>query len=259
MDAYYIKKLQNRAINKAINGLVLARRRDGMIQKNSYSSILDALHKIRVNITRDALYKCIDQGIKNQTPVEVLDYKTITHFSSITNKDYNDVNHFSKKSTTMTSCNSLPSTMFTLESKAASTLKGRPKGSTNEKKQKDKMSYDACLESICNDYVSEMENNKAFKRCCPRNFLDRLIKEKKEEYNVSNNISLGTICSQVWCSNHNAKHHGTKSPLDQAEDKMVTVCIQIGKIQQPLSVKEGIALMNSFISGTHLEKVVVSN
>ncbi len=72
MDEGYIKKLQNGAINQAVNDLVLARKRDGMIQKNAYSSILDALHKIGVNITRDALYKCIGQGIKNQHQLKFL-------------------------------------------------------------------------------------------------------------------------------------------------------------------------------------------
>ncbi len=132
-----------------------------------------------MNIIRGAFYKRVEQGIKNQTQVEVLGYETMTHLSSITNEDYNDVNHFSEKYTTMTSCNSLPSSVFTLECKVASTLKGQPKGSTNEKKQKDKMNYDSCLESIHNDYVSELENKKAFKCHCSRNLLYRLIKEKK--------------------------------------------------------------------------------
>ncbi len=132
MDGDYIKKLHNGAINQAINDLVLAKRRDGMIQKNGYLSVLDALHKIGVNITRDALYKRVEREIKNQKPVEVVGYETMTHLSSITNEDCNDANHFSEKSTTKTSCNSLPSSV---ESKAASTVKGQPKGSTNEKKR----------------------------------------------------------------------------------------------------------------------------
>ncbi len=36
----------------------------------------------------------------------------------------------------------------------------------------------------------------------------------------------------------------------------MTICIQLGKIRQPLSVKEGITLMNSSIGGTHLGKNV---
>ncbi len=37
---------------------------------------------------------------------------------------------------------------------------------------------------------------------------------------------------------------------------MVTICIQMGKIRQPLSVREGIELMNSLMRGTHYEKNV---
>ena len=54
--------------------------------------------------------------------------------------------------------------------------------------------YDACVKSISNDYASALEDCKATQRC-GRKFLDTLIKEKKEEYNVGDNISSGTICS----------------------------------------------------------------
>ncbi len=67
---------------------------------------------------------------------------------------------------------------------------------------------------------------------------------------------MGTMCSRVLQVNHGPKHHGTNSPLNQAEEELVTICIQMGKIRQPLSVKEGIDLMNSLMRGTHFEKNV---
>ncbi len=74
--------------------------------KNTYSSTLDAFHKIGVNISRDAFYKCVEQEIKNQTPVEVISYEMMTNLSSITEDDYNVMNHFFyEKSTTETSRN----------------------------------------------------------------------------------------------------------------------------------------------------------
>ncbi len=39
---------------------------------------------------------------------------------------------------------------------------------------------------------------------------------------------------------------------------MVTICIQMGKIRQPLSVREGIELMNSLMRGTHYESMLQS-
>lgn len=51
------------------------------------------------------------------------------------------------------------------------------------------------------------------------------------------------------------KYYGTYPPLNQAKEELVTIFIQMGKCWQLLSVKEGIELMNSFIGGTHLEKL----
>ncbi len=52
------------------------------------------------------------------------------------------------------------------------------------------MNDDACVKSICDDYASELEDCKALKHYCQRKFLDTLIKEKKEEYRVSDNIPM---------------------------------------------------------------------
>ncbi len=120
------------------------------------------------------------------------------------------------------------------------------------------MNYDVCVKSICNDYASELEDCKALKRHCQRKFLDTLIKETKEEYIVSDNFPMGTICLRVLQGNHGPKHCGTISPLNQAGEELVTICIQMGKIWQLLSVKEGIELMNSLMSGTYFEKMLQS-
>ena len=150
MDADYVKRLQDGAIEQAINDLVLARRRDGKLQKNAYALVIDALNKLGVNINRDALYKRVERAMKNQKPVEIVGYETMINLSSITEEDYNLANHFSENSTTETS-----------KSKAISSASGCLKGSTNVKKWKDKMNYDACVKSICNDYASELKDCKA--------------------------------------------------------------------------------------------------
>ena len=40
------------------------------------------------------------------------------------------------------------------------------------------------------------------------------------------------------------------SPIAGAEQTLVAICIQMGKIQQPLNVTEGISLMNNIVVGT---------
>ncbi len=156
------------------------------MQKKTYSSVIDALNEIGVNINRVALYKHIEQEIKNQKPVEIVGYETMMNLSSINEEDYNLAYHFSENSITETS-----------KSNEISSASGHPKGSTNTKKRKDKMNYDACVKSICNDYASQLEDCKATNCHCQRNFLDNLIKEKKVEYNISDNIPMGTIRSRV--------------------------------------------------------------
>ncbi len=61
---------------------------------------------------------------------------------------------------------------------------------------------------------------------------------------------------RIWRENINPKHCGTNSSLEQAEEELVAICIQMGKMQQALSVMEGIELMNSLIAGTYLQNNV---
>ncbi len=103
MDADYVKRLQDGATEQAVNDLVLARRRDGKLQKNAYALVIDALNKLGVNINRNVLYKCVKQAMKNQKPVEIMGYEMMTNLSSITEGDYSIGNHFSDNSTRETS------------------------------------------------------------------------------------------------------------------------------------------------------------
>ncbi len=134
----------------------------------------------------------------------------------------------------------------------SSNKSGLPNVSTNKKKWNNKENY----ESICDDFAAALDSNKTFKCCCPKNFSDALIQEKKEEYNISNRISKKTIHACVYQENYNPKHCGTCSTLAQAEEELLAICIQIGKIWQPLLVMEGIEQMNALISGTNLQNDV---
>jgi hypothetical protein len=50
---------------------------------------------------------------------------------------------------------------------------------------------------------------------------------------------------------------GPKSPLEEVELALVEICIQMGKICQPLSCTEAIALMNSMIDNTHTQQKLI--
>ena len=48
-------------------------------------------------------------------------------------------------------------------------------------------------------------------------------------------------------------HAGTLSPIHEAEKALVIISIQMGKIRQPLSCAEGVALMNDLIKDTPMQ------
>jgi hypothetical protein len=67
-------------------------------------------------------------------------------------------------------------------------------------------------------------------------YLKRLIDEKKKEFSINCRISTKSIMNRT--------HRGTltshlgpgpKSPLEEVELALVEICIQMGKIRQPLS------------------------
>ncbi len=130
----HVKKLHDGSTKQAVNDLVDARRRDGKLQKDAYTSIIDKLCKIGVQINRDALYKQVGREI----PVEVSIKDTTTYFSSITGKDSTTTNTLNVNS--IITCGHLSSSDsdVILGSKTAQSSSRQPKGSTNDKKQQTK-------------------------------------------------------------------------------------------------------------------------
>jgi hypothetical protein len=87
--------------------------------------------------------------------------------------------------------------------------------------------------------------------------LDTLIEKKKKQYKVSSEISPGTVRTQARRSLAKSSGHGAKSPLPDAEKALVEICIQMGKIRQPLNCTDAIELMNNSIKDTDLQKELV--
>jgi hypothetical protein len=58
-------------------------------------------------------------------------------------------------------------------------------------------------------------------------------------------------------SSQTTHHHGAKSPLEEVEVALVEICIQMGKIRQPLSCTEAIALMNDMIKNTNTKQKLI--
>ncbi len=87
-------------------------------------------------------------------------------------------------------------------------------------------------------------------------YLTRLIDEKKSEFGVKCRISSKTIHSRIQKGLLTA-HHGAQSPLAKVEEALVQICIQMGKICQPLSCFEAVALMNDMVEKTGTKQKLI--
>ncbi len=67
--------------------------------KNDYTSVVDALCKMGVEINRDTLYKRVEKEIKKMTSGEVTVSNTITDLSSLAQGDAHISNNFSENPT----------------------------------------------------------------------------------------------------------------------------------------------------------------
>jgi hypothetical protein len=84
--------------------------------------------------------------------------------------------------------------------------------------------------------------------------LEAVIKQKKEEFGVSDDIPAATIRTRIKRGSLAPTHPGTSPPLLNAEMALVQICIQMGKMRQPLTCDEAIAIMNDMISKTEMEE-----
>jgi hypothetical protein len=89
-------------------------------------------------------------------------------------------------------------------------------------------------------------------------YLKRLIDEKKKEFDINCRISTKSIM--------NCTHRGTltshlgpgpKSLMEEVELALIEICIQMGKICQPLSCTKAIVLMNCMIENTHTQQKLI--
>ena len=79
---------------------------------------------------------------------------------------------------------------------------------------------------------------------------------RRKKCSIIKAISVKTIYSRVARGDLKPKHPGTKSPLAEVEESIVAVCIQMGKMRQPLTCVKGIVLVNDLIRGTNFAEAV---
>jgi hypothetical protein len=121
-----------------------------------------------------------------------------------------------------------------------------------QKKKEDISNYKECVNAITEAYHKELTFHKDNQRRLMKGHLEAVIKQKKDEYGVSDDIPAATIRTRIKRGSLAPTHPGTSPPLRDAEMALVQICIQMGKMRQPLTRNEAITIMNDMISKTEM-------
>ena len=132
---------------------------------------------------------------------------------------------------------------------------GRPKGTTNANKRETEENYKIWVHTITKDYSTLLATKKLQGKQVPKGALPEIIQSRKKEYQIATNISHWIICSCTRLGQSETPNR-VPSPIADAEESLVEICIQMGKIRQPLNVREGVALMNDISTARSEERRV---
>ena len=227
-QSQYVKKWHQSALQDIVDDLV-KEKEEGWKNKaarDSYTTKIKSLELIGISITPNALYKRVERESKKKpneptSPIEeavVNDTSEVSSISSpstgtnITDSEHQDL---------------LTATIWT--SKA-----GRPKGSTMQKKKEDVNNYKECVNAITKEYNNKLTFHKENRQRLMKGHLEAIIEQKKEEFGVSDDIPAATIRTRIKRGSLAPTHPGTSPPLLEAETALVQICIQMGKMRQPL-------------------------
>ena len=146
-----------------------------------------------------------------------------------------------------------------IEGSKTSNAGGRPKGSTKAKKNQDIDNESKCIDAIVSEYSKRYNTSKSIGGKVEYGYMKKLIDEKKKEFgvNCTRTISTRTIQNRTHRGRTLTTHHGAKAPLEEVELALVQICIQMGKIRQPLSCTEAITLMNDLIENTDTKQKLI--
>ena len=212
----------------------------GRAERESYNEKMASLTLMGAVISRDTLWRRVKRRLER----------------SITEPPVVDVVVNSADSQ-VASVLTDPSTDSSSSNAASDALKpkaGRPKGSTVDNMRKKTANYRACVDSIALSYSMQLTLAKAGKTRCKPGFLDNLIKERKAQFHISEDIATSSIRKRAL--RHSTMAANVQSPLAGVELVLVQMCIQMGEIGQPLSVCEAVWAMNGLIEGTMHEEAL---
>ena len=124
-------------------------------------------------------------------------------------------------------------------------------------KRKALISVREYIDEIVLEYCHEFASCKQVGCRIKKSYLKTLVEKKKQKYKVSSEISHSTIRSRSWIGIVDLNGCGAKSPLADAKKVLVAICIQMGKIRQPLNCTEAIELMTNLIQDTDSQRALI--
>ena len=110
------------------------------------------------------------------------------------------------------------------------------------------------------NYVSQKYGELKLNRIRIRKgMFNEIVKEANEKFDTNEKISIKTIQSRYRRNKLFVEHRGTPTAMAPLEPALLEIVIQMGKMNQPLTVNEGLQLANSMIKpGSNIEKNVIS-
>ena len=127
----------------------------------------------------------------------------------------------------------------------------RPRGTTIVKSKETNENIVKMVNYISRKYGESQLNCGRIKKA----LCNEIVKEANNIFNTNEKICIKTIQSRYCRNNLYIEHHGTPTPMDPLESALLEIVIQMGKMNQPLTVNEGLQLANSMIKpGSNVEK-----
>ena len=119
-------------------------------------------------------------------------------------------------------------------------LGGRPKGSTIIQQREDKERY----VSMMNDVAKEYTKVRLTMKKVSNGQFETMLENSMNKHNVKEKVDvrLAQKCVQRRFQRNSIKchHRGTESPMSRLEPAILEIALQRGKMNQPLTVEEGL-------------------
>ena len=144
---------------------------------------------------------------------------------------------------------------FTTSTCSGARSAGRPKGTTNQMKLETSIRISTAYTKAAMHYADERNKAKQKNMNVPNGFLNGLIKQTEEEFELPcGSLRFATIKKRVERNNLTGFAHQKTSPLHSIEPLIVDYCIRLANMGAPLLGEQVMSLADSLIIGTEVRE-----